>query len=285
MDLGLTVHLTDRCMDVRELAVEAEARDFSSIWIPEHSHIPVARQTPIPAGGQDFMDDYPRSPDPFVSLTAAAGLTEKIRLCTGVSLVAQHHPLNLAKTVASLDRISGGRFTFGIGYGWNVEEMENHGVDYRSRRERVREHVLAMKSLWAEETAAFHGEFVNFDPVWSWPKPLQIGGPPVYIGGSAGPKLFAAVAEYADGWIPMGGSGLKMSLTKLVAACEARGRDPEEVKVVPFGTFPDQGKLDYFSEIGIEEAVLRLPSGPRNVILPVLDEYADFISNGDVHLK
>ena len=149
----------------------------------------------------------------------------------------------------------------------------------------MREHVLAMKSLWAEETAAFHGEFVNFDPVWSWPKPLQIGGPPVYIGGSAGPKLFAAVAEYADGWIPMGGSGLKMSLTKLVAACEARGRAPEEVKVVPFGTFPDQGKLDYFSEIGIEEAVLRLPSGPRNVILPVLDEYADFISNGDVHLK
>jgi probable F420-dependent oxidoreductase len=274
MDLGLTVHLTDRSIDVRHLAVEAEERGFSSLWIPEHTHIPADRQTPIPQGGMDLADEYPRSPDPYASLAAAAALTSRIRLGTGVALVAQHHPINLAKSTATVDALSDGRFSLGIGYGWNVEEMAHHGVEFNSRRARVREHVLAVRALWTEETAEFHGEFVDFSPSWSWPKPVQAGGPPVYIGG---PKMFAAVAEYADGWLPVGGAGVRTALGDLQAACEERGRDPGELDVIPFGTLPDAGKLEYYAGLGITEVVLRLPSAPRDEVLPVLDEFTGYL--------
>ncbi|MDG2907523.1 MAG: LLM class F420-dependent oxidoreductase [Acidimicrobiales bacterium] len=277
MELGLTLHLTDRSIDIRDLAVEAEARGFSSLWLPEHTHIPASRRTPIPMGGLDLADEYPRSPDPYVSLAAAAALTERIRLGTGVALVAQHHPINLAKAVASVDALSDGRFTLGIGYGWNVEEMAHHGVEFRSRRAQVREHVLAMRELWTGEVGEYHGEFVDFSPSWTWPKPVRVGGPPVYIGGGAGPKMFAAVAEYADGWLPIGGAGVRAALGDLRAACEERGRDPDEVDVIPFGTLPDEGKLGYYAGLGITEVVLRLPSAPRDGVLQVLDEFTRFI--------
>jgi len=198
VELGLTIHLTDRSIDVRDLAVEAEARGFSSLWLPEHTHIPASRRTPIPMGGVDLADEYPRSPDPYVSLAAAAALTDQIRLGTGVALVAQHHPINLAKAVASVDALSNGRFVLGIGYGWNVEEMAHHGVEFRTRRAQAREHVLAMRELWTGEAGEYHGDFVDFSPSWAWPKPVRNGGPPVYIGGGAGPKMFAAVAEFAE---------------------------------------------------------------------------------------
>ena len=281
--LGLTIHLTDRSIDIRDLAVEAEARGFSSLWIPEHTHIPASRQTPIPQGGMDLADEYPRSPDPFVSLAAAAALTDRIRLGTGVALVAQRHPINLAKAVASLDALSNGRFALGIGYGWNVEEMAHHGVEFRARRAQVREHMLAVRELWTEEAGEYHGEFVDFSASWSWPKPVRPGGPPVYIGGGAGPKMFAAVAEYADGWLPIGGAGVRAALGDLQAACEERGRDPGELDVIPFGTLPDEGKLEYYAGLGITEAVLRLPSAPRDEVLPVLDEFAHFIDRGASH--
>lgn len=281
VEIGLTIHLTDRSIDVRDLAVEAESRGFSSLWIPEHTHIPADRQTPIPQGGMDLADEYPRSPDPFVSLAAAAALTDRIRLGTGVALVAQHHPINLAKAVASVDALSNGRFVLGVGYGWNVEEMAHHGVGFRTRRAQVREHVLAMRELWTAEKGEYHGEFVDFSPSWTWPKPVQPGGPPVYIGGGAGPKMFAAVAEYADGWLPIGGAGVRAALGELRAACEDRGRDPGELDVIPFGTLPDAGKLGYYAELGITEVVLRLPSAPRDEVLPVLDDFAHFIDQGN----
>jgi len=272
--LGVTIHATDLAMDVAELAREAEARGFDSLYLPEHTHIPVSRRTPPPTGDAELADEYRRSPDPLVALAAAAALTKRIRLGTGIGLPAQHDPISLAKQIATLDRLSGGRFVYGIGYGWNLEEMENHGIDTKRRRARVREVMLAMQELWSKEVASFAGEFVKLEPSWQWPKPLQQPRPPVLIGAAAGPTLFAHVAEYADGWIPIGGAGISKALPELRRAFEARRRDPATLQVVPMGVFPDAGKLAYYREQGVTECVLRLPSAPRDQVLPVLDAYA-----------
>jgi len=204
-------------------------------------------------------------------------VTERIRLGTGIALVAQHHPITLAKELATLDLLAGGRLVLGVGYGWNHEEMENHGIDVRRRRARVRETMLAMGALWSKEEAAYSGEFVRFESSWQWPKPLQQPRPRTLIGGGAGPKLFAHIAEFADGWIPIGGAGLAAALPALRAAVEAAGRDPRGLHVVPMGIHPDAGKLDHYRALGVTEAVLRLPSAPRDRVLPVLDEYAKFL--------
>ncbi len=179
--------------------------------------------------------------------------------------------------MATLDLISNGRFVFGIGFGWNREEMADHGVDFPRRRERVREHVLAMQRLWAHERASFAGEFVRFEESWSWPKPVQRPRPPILIGGAAGPQLFAHIAEYADGWIPIGGAGVAGKLPELRRAMEAAGRDPATLQVVVFGVVPTRGKLDYYASAGITEVAIRLPSGPADVVLPALDEYAKLL--------
>lgn len=205
---------TDRSIGAPELARAAEERGFSSLFLPEHTHIPTSRGTPWPGGGE-LPDEYRRSVDPLVALAAAATVTTRIRLGTGICLVAQREPIVTAKAVATLDVVSGGRFTFGIGYGWNREEMEDHGVDPRRRRDVVREKVLAMEALWRDEAASFHGDHVSLDESWSWPKPVQAPRPPVMIGGAAGPTLFAHVAEYADGWIPIGGAGVREALPRL----------------------------------------------------------------------
>jgi probable F420-dependent oxidoreductase len=275
--IGVTIHATDKAMDPAELAREAEARGFGSLYIPEHTHIPTSRRTPAPTGSAELAEEYARSPDPYVALAAAAAVTREIRLGTGVGLPAQHDPIAFAKQIATLDRVADGRFTFGIGFGWNVEEMENHRVDFRRRRERVRETMLAMQALWSREVAEFHGEFVRFEPSWQWPKPIQQPRPRVLIGGGAGPKLFAHIAEYADGWMPIGGAGLKRNLADLHRAMEAAGRDPASLHVVPMGVLPDRTKLDYYESLGVTEAVLRLPSAPRDAVLSVLDDFARFL--------
>jgi probable F420-dependent oxidoreductase len=274
MQVGVTIHATDRAMAVPELAREAEARGFHSLYVPEHTHIPVSRRTPPPTGEAELADEYKRSPDPLIALAAAASVTRTIRLGTGIGLPAQHDPISLAKQIASLDLLSGGRFVYGIGYGWNLEEMENHGIDVKRRRARVREVMLAMQALWSEEVASFSGEFVEFEPSWQWPKPLQQPRPPVLIGAMPGPTLLAHVGEFADGWIPIGGAGIKKTLPELRRACEEHGRDPSGLEVVPMGVFPDEGKLAYYREQGVTECVLRLPSAPRDEVLPVLDDYA-----------
>src|SRR5262245_15514335 len=261
-------------MDVPELAREAEARGFFSLYVPEHTHIPVSRKTAPPTGEAELAEEYKRSPDPLVVLAAAAALTRRIRLGTGIGLPAQHDPISLAKQIATLDRLSSGRFVYGIGYGWNREEMEDHGIDTKRRRARVREVMLAMQELWSKEVASFAGEFVRFEPSWQWPKPLQQPRPPVLIGAAPGPTLCAHVAEFGDGWIPIGGAGLRAALPELRRAFEARGRDPGGLQVVPMGVFPDEGKLAYYREQGVTECVLRLPSAPRERVLPVLDDYA-----------
>jgi probable F420-dependent oxidoreductase len=274
LPLGITMFVTDESIDPVRLAREVEARGFRSLYIPEHTHIPTSRRTPPPTGEVTLPEEYKRTCDPFVALGAAAAVTSRIKLGTGVCLVAQRDPLVTAKAVATLDRIANGRFVFGIGFGWNREEMESHGVDFRSRRARAREHVLAMQRLWTDERASFDGEFVRFEDSWSWPKPLQQPRPPILIGGAAGPKLFAHIAEYADGWIPIGGAGVRDAMGDLRRAMEQAGRDPATLHVVPFGSIPDPGKLDYYASIGVTEVVVRVPCAPADVVLPLLDEYA-----------
>jgi probable F420-dependent oxidoreductase len=277
MQFGVTMFGTDRAMRPDELARAAEERGLSSLYLPEHTHIPLSRRTPPPTGDEVLPDYYARSFDPFVALTAAAAATERLRVGTGICLVAQRDPIVTAKVVASLDHLSDGRFVFGVGFGWNFDEIEDHGVDVHRRRDVAREHVLAMQRLWADDEASFDGEFVRVPPSWAWPKPVQKPWPPVLIGGAAGPKLFAHVAEYADGWIPIGGGGVRAALPELHRAVEAAGRDPATVRVVPFGTIPDPGKLDYYASLGIDEVVLRVPVAERDVVLPVLDEFGELV--------
>ena len=254
----------------------AEERGFDSVWIPEHTHIPTSRRTPPPTGGTELAEEYKRAVDPLIALAAAASLTSTIRLGTGVMLPAQRDPIVTAKAVATLQNLSGGRFELGIGFGWNEDEMEDHGVTYRTRRAHAREHVLAMQALWSEDEASFHGEFVDLPPSWSWPKPER--HVPVLIGGGAGPKMFAHLAEYADGWIPIGGAGLTESIPRYKEAVAAAGRDPEAVQIVPFGTLPTPAKLEHFASIGVTECVFRIPSAGADAVLTVLDEQAALVA-------
>jgi probable F420-dependent oxidoreductase len=273
---GVTMFMTDQTMGPVELAREVEARGLHSLYVPEHTHIPVSRRTPPPTGDAELREEYKRTLDPFVALAMAAAVTERLVVGTGICLVAQRDPIVTAKAVATLDRETGGRFVFGIGFGWNADEAEDHGVDMKRRRDMAREHMLAMDALWRDDVAAYEGEFVHLSPSWSWPKPAS-GRPPVLIGGAPGPKLFAHVAEYADGWIPIGGGGVRAVLPELHRACEEAGRDPATLQIVPFGTLPDAGKLEYYASIGITEVVLRLPGGDADRVLPILDEYAPLV--------
>lgn len=275
--IGITIFLTDTSIGPVELAREVEARGFESLFVPEHTHIPVSRRTPYPAG-DPLPDEYFRTLDPFSALTAAAAVTERIKVGTGICLLGQHHPINATKSVATVDHISNGRFVFGIGYGWNQDEMESHGTAYSERRAVVRERVLAMKELWTKEQASFAGTHVQLEPSFSWPKPVQQPHPPVLIGGAAGPKMFQAIVEYADGWIPIGGRGLTENLPKLRAVAEEAGRDPATISVSVFGAQADPGRIAHYSELGAERVVLWLPPAGRDVVLPILDSYADLVT-------
>lgn len=270
---------TDQTIDIAELARAAEERGLVSLYVPEHTHIPVSRRSPPPTGDAVLRDEYKRTLDPFVALTVAATVTERLTVGTGVCLPAQRDPIVTAKAIATLDFVSNGRFVFGIGFGWNEDELEHHGVPMADRRAVVRERVLAMQRLWADDVAEFDGEFVEIAPSWSWPKPVQRPGPPVLLGGAAGPKLFAHIAEYGDGWIPIGGGGVRAALPDLHRAVEACGRDPKELRILPFGTLPDPEKLEYYESLGIEEVVLRVPGGGRDEVLPRLDEYAVIVAS------
>lgn len=282
MRYGVTMFATDVAIGVVELARAVEERGLDSLWLPEHTHIPITRKTPHPSG-EELADKYKRSLDPLVALAAASTATTTLRLGTGVLLAAQRDPIVTAKAVASLDHVSGGRAAVGVGFGWNEDEMADHGVNYRGRRAVAREHVLAMQALWHDEETGFEGDFVRFAPSWSWPKPAQrdaAGRPavPVLLGGAAGPTLFAHAVEYADGWMPIGGAGLPRALPDLRAALETAGRDPEQFEVVPFASIPDHGKLDHYAGLGVTETVFDLPSAPRDDVLPVLDRFADLVA-------
>ena len=277
MRFGVTIHTTDYAMSPVELAPEVERRGFWSFYVPEHTHIPTSRRTPAPNGDAELHEMYLRTYDPYIALAAAASVTSTLRLGTGVALPAQHDAIALAKEVATLDFISGGRFIWGIGFGWNREEAENHGVEFSRRRDAVAETVQAAQALWANDVAEFHGDHVRFEPSWQWPKPVQRPRPPVLIGAAPGPKAFAAVAAYGDGWMPIGGGGARAALPDLREAMEKAGRDPASLAIVPLGIGADPAKIDYYETIGCTEVVFRVPTARRDEVMPVLDSLAQLI--------
>ncbi|MGW6578182.1 LLM class F420-dependent oxidoreductase [Streptomyces globisporus] len=281
MRISTTIFLTDETVTPVGLARELEQRGFGGLYLPEHTHIPVSRRTPYPMGGE-LPREYGRILDPFVALGQAAAVTERLTLGTGITLVAQHDPIDLAKQAATLDHLSGGRFTLGVGYGWNVEEAADHGVEWPTRRDRVRDRMALMRALWADEPTGYEGAFGSVQASEAHPKPFRrprgpVNGPRTLIGGGAGPKLFAHIAEYADGWLPIGGGGLTDSLPKLRAAWEEAGRDPKDLQVVPYAVRPSPGKLAHYAELGIEEVVLQLPPADEPEVLRTLDAYAAYL--------
>jgi len=273
MDLGVLLFPTDLSIRPALLARELEERGFESLWVTEHTHIPTSRVTPWP-GGPNLPEEYRRTLDPFVALTSAAAVTTRLRLGTGICLVAQHDPIVLAKCVASLDLVSDGRFLFGIGVGWNVEEMTDHGVIPGRRRSIVREKVLAMQQLWTEEVASFNGDFVEISPSWMWPKPVQSPHPPIVMGGAGGPVTFRHVIEYCDGWMPIHGRrDVLGAIAELRRAADDAGRDPATIEIGVFGVPNDRAVIDAYRQAGVTRCVLAVPSGPADTVLPVLDSY------------
>jgi len=273
---GITMFPTDYAMQPVALAQAVEERGFDSLFFPEHTHIPVSRKTPFPGGG-DLPEMYWHTHDPFVALGACAAVTSTIRLGTGICLVIERDPITLAKEVASLDMISNGRVVLGIGAGWNREEMENHGANYPKRWHVVREKVLAMKTIWTEEEPEFHGEHVDFDPIWSYPKPVQAGGPPVWIGANS-KWVFDRVAEYADGWMPIGGLG-SGNMERMTEALAARGRKIEDLELALFGAPTDTEQLKGRIEQGFDELIFNLPPEPAEDVVPRLDKLAALVKS------
>lgn len=274
-EFGITMFPTDYAIDPPTLARAVEERGFASLFFPEHTHIPASRATPFPGGGE-LPKMYSHTHDPFVALGACAAVTQRIRLGTGICLVIERDPITLAKEIASLDLLSGGRFVLGVGAGWNREEMENHGTSYAQRWAILRERILAMKAIWTEEAAAFHGEHVDFDPIWSWPKPVQPGGPPIWVGANS-KWTYDRVAEYGDGWMPIGGRG-PVELEPMRAALEARGRSLEDITLAEFGTVPKAEALRERIDAGYDHLVFAIAPERETETLKQLDHLAELVS-------
>ncbi len=272
MRFGVSMMFTDYSALPADVAPAVEERGFESLFAPEHSHIPVSRRDPFPAGGE-LPQRYIHSLDPFVGLATAAAATSELKIGTGVCLVAQRDPIVLAKEVATLDHVSGGRFLFGIGAGWNREEMANHGTDPATRWVLMAERVEAMRHIWAAEVAEYHGRYVDFDPIWSWPKPIQTPGPPVLLGGAGG-RALQAVVDYADEWTPIYGrpADFPGAMADVRARVAERGRPPLPVSV--FQAPPSAGELSALGELGVSRAVFTLPTEDLDQVLGVLDDLA-----------
>jgi probable F420-dependent oxidoreductase len=276
---GVVMFPTDYAIRPDELARAAETRGFESLWFPEHTHIPANRRSPWPGGGE-LPQEYWHSHDPFVALATAAAVTTRLRLGTGICLVVERDPIVTAKEVASLDFLSGGRVLFGIGGGWNAEEMENHGTAFKTRWRLLRERVLAMKEIWTKDEAEFHGEVVRFDRLWSYPKPVQKPHPPILMGGD-GARTFDRVIEFADGWMPiagrMGSTVLLDKMASLHRRAREAGRDPASIPVTAFMVKADRATLDPLEAAGVQRAIFGVPSAGREQVLPLLDAYAALI--------
>jgi len=278
MHIGVFHFPTAYGIDVSELAQALEARGLESLFVCEHTHIPVSRRTPAPSGGE-LPKRYIHSLDPFVALSFAAAATKSLKLGTGICLVPQRDPIITAKSVATLDRLSNGRFLFGVGGGWNVDEMENHGTSYDTRFKVLRERVLAMKALWTEEEASFHGEFVNFDPVWCYPKPVQKPHPPILLGGETD-KTLARIVDYCDGWFPRGSAEFDpaAAVSRLKDACAKAGRDFAAMTITVFRAPADADTLSRYADAGITRVLLDAPDAGRDEVLPLLDRYAELVA-------
>ena len=280
MHIGISIFATDTTIQPVALGRAVEERGFESLWLPEHSHIPTARTTPW-GGMKDappLPEMYRRTHDQFVALAAIAATTDTLLLGTGITLVAQRDPIWLAKQVASLDVVSDGRLVFGIGYGWNKEEMASHGVAYLERRAILRESILTMKEIWANDVAEYHGDHVDLDPSWSWPKPLQKPHPPIILGGGAGPRTFGDIAEFCDGWMPIAGRhDFTSKIGDLHDAARAAGRDPSTLTIGVFGARADIDTLQSLAGAGITRAVFPVPSRSPDEVIARLDAYAPLV--------
>jgi probable F420-dependent oxidoreductase len=277
MKFGVAIFPTHYTIRPAQVARAAEERGFESLFFPEHTHIPVSRRSPYPGGGQ-LPREYIHTLDLFVALTSAAMTTKKIRLATGICLLVERDPITVAKEVASLDVISEGRVIFGIGGGWNAEEMENHGTSYKARWKVLHERVEAIKEIWTKDEAQYHGEFVKFDPLWSFPKPMQKPHPPIILGNN-GPGAVKRVAKYCDGWLPHAArmGDLARRLEDLRREAERNGRDPKSISVSVFAAPADKGKVEEFAKLGVERVVFYLPSENTDTVLSILDKYAAII--------
>ena len=274
MNIGVFIFATEYAMRIDEVAKAAEERGLESLFVPEHTHIPASRRSPWPGGAQ-LPKEYWHTLDPFVALTAAAAATTSLRIGTGICLLTEHSPITAAKAVASLDLLSGGRAEFGIGAGWNAEEMENHGTAFGSRFAVMSERARAIKTLWQEEEPAFHGRFVHFDKVWSYPKPMQRPHPPILIGGESVHTLRRVVA-FGDGWFPRARRGFDAAAeaARLRAVADQGERDFSTLTISVFGAPAKAAVLDAYRAAGIHRAVLPLPSEGPERLLPLLDDYA-----------
>jgi probable F420-dependent oxidoreductase len=270
MKFGVAIFPTDYAISMSELAPAAEQLGFESLWVAEHSHIPL-RETRWP-GGRELPQHYWHTHDPFVALTVAALASKTIRVATGVCLVIQRDPIHTAKSVASLDHVSNGRFLFGIGAGWNRQEMADHGTDFASRMKLLRERVAAMKAIWAQDEVEYHGEMVNFGPMWSWPKPIQKPHPPILLGGS-GPNVLKRVVSYADGWMPNGRGDLAR-VPELQELARAAGRGPIPVTMYPKAS---AAEIERQSEAGVDRCIWYVPPDGRDQALARLEELGQLI--------
>ncbi len=276
MEIGVSIFFTDYSAGPAELARALEERGFESLWTPEHSHIPTSRESPFPAGG-DLPKKYYDTMDPFVTLSAAAAASEKLLLGTGICLVVQRDPIQTAKSVASLDRISGGRFLFGVGAGWNAEEMANHGTAFRTRLTLMRERIEAMRAIWTQTKPSYSGRFVSFPEMMTWPKPVRKPHPPVIVGG-AFPFGARRAIEYGDGWLPHAWrpayGDILNKLPEFRQMAAAAGREPDSIPVTVYGARAEADALARYRDAGIARAILELPSAGMDEILPILDRGA-----------
>jgi probable F420-dependent oxidoreductase len=274
MKIGISMFVTDYSVKPGELARAVEERGFESLWFPEHTHIPISRKSPWP-GGPNLPDVYKHTLDPFMALTAAAMETKRIKLATGICLVVERDPIHTAKNVATIDYLSGGRFVFGIGGGWNAEEMVNHGTVFKTRFPLMRERIEAMKAIWSNDVAEYHGEHVNFDPLWAWPKPVQRPHPPILVGGEFPHGAKRAIA-FGDGWMPIGGRGLDALeiLPRFRQMVAEAGRNPDDMPMSVFGAPQNAERLQRYRDAGVDRAIFMLPTAARDQTLKNLDACA-----------
>ena len=277
MLIGVSMFATDYAIRIDDLAREAEARGFESLWVPEHTHIPSSRRTPWP-GGAELPREYSHTYDPFVALMFAAAVTSAIKIGTGICLVIERDTITMAKEIASLDRLSGGRFLFGIGGGWNAEEMEHHGTVFKTRFKKMIEQVQALKTIWTQDEAEFHGDFVNFDALWSWPKPLQQPHPPIFLGGETSYTL-QRVVDHCDGWLPRSRRPelVLQGISEIKERAAKAGRDMKTISITASGAPGDPKLVDSYREAGCDRCIFSLPSAERDTVLPLLDQYTSFI--------
>jgi probable F420-dependent oxidoreductase len=278
LNIGAVMFFTTDSMQPAELGKILEERGFESLWVPEHTHIPSSRKTPYPAGGP-LIRPYYELLDPFLALNVAASVTTNLKIGTGIALITQRDPIVTAKMISTIDQLSKGRFLFGVGNGWNQDEIENHGTDFPTRHKLARERIEAMRAIWTQEEPEYHGEFVDFGKMKQWPKPHQNPHPPIIVGG-AFPYGARRAIRYGDGWIPhadrLEKDGVGALIGKFREMATEAGRDPASLPITIFRAPEELDRLKYSEEIGIDRVVFSLPAEGKDKLMPIIDRWSEF---------